>query len=422
MRRFFNKLAAGVMVATMAFTALAPVTTMAAEASFDCDHPAISRSFTKEPTCTEDGTYDKICSICGVTLEKGLTYKALGHSYTEATTENGKVKNLLCERCGKSVDFTPTKDEKSCKHDNVITVNAKNPDCENDGYSGDEICTDCGKVITAGSTLTHTGHNFIKGSIIEEETCTTDGKCYYYCDNCGEKKIVTIPASHKWNEGTITLAPTTTTEGKKEFKCTVCGATKTETLAKLSTGATTPGKDDKKPSTSTTPSTSNKDNKDSDTTPIKETLAKVGTKYTIGGNQYTVIKAGEEVRFSKANAKKKSVTIPFSKANAKKKSITIPAIIKADGISYKVTEVGANAFKNNKNVKKVVIGANVVKIANKAFNKCPNLKSVVIKTTLLTKKTASKKCFSKVNKKMVIKVSKKSKKTYAKIFKGLKVR
>ena len=95
----------------------------------------------------------------------------------------------------------------------------------------------------------------------------------------------------------------------------------------------------------TTPSTSDKD---SDTIPIKETLAKVGTKYTIGGNQYTVIKAGEEVRFSKANAKKKSVTIPFSKANAKKKSITIPAIIKADGISYKVTEVGANAFKNNK--------------------------------------------------------------------------
>ena len=408
MRRFFNKLVTGVMVATMAFTALAPVTTMAAEASFDCDHPAISRYFTKEPTCTEDGTYDKICSICGVTLEKGLTYKALGHSYTEATTENGKVKNLLCERCGKSIDFTPTKDEKSCKHDNVITVNAKNPDCENDGYSGDEICTDCGKVITAGSTLTHTGHNFIKGSIIEEETCTTDGKCYYYCDNCGEKKIVTIPASHKWNEGTITLAPTTTTEGKKEFKCTVCGATKTETLAKLSTGTTIPGKDDKKPSTSTTPSTPGKDDKkDSDAIPIKETLAKVGTKYTVGGNKYTVTKAGEEVR--------------FSKANAKKKSITIPATIKVGGVSYKVTEVGANAFKNNKKVKKVVIGANVSKIAKKAFNKCPNIKTVVIKSTKLTKKTASKKCFSKVNKKMVIKVSKKSKKTYAKIFKGFKV-
>lgn len=191
------------------------------------------------------------------------------------------------------------------------------------------------------------------------------------------------------------LAPVTTM---------AAGNDHTHSFTTATTTPSTSDKDDKNPSTSTTPSTSDKD---SDTIPIKETLAKVGTKYTIGGNQYTVIKAGEEVRFSKANAKKKSVTIPFSKA---------------DGISYKVTEVGANAFKNNKNVKKVVIGANVVKIANKAFNKCPNLKSVVIKTTLLTKKTASKKCFSKVNKKMVIKVSKKSKKTYAKIFKGLKVR
>ena len=208
------------------------------------------------------------------------------------------------------------------------------------------------------------------------------------------------------------LAPVTTMAAGNDHTHSFTTATTTPSTSdkddknpSTSTTPSTSGKDDKNPSTSTTPSTSDKD---SDTIPIKETLAKVGTKYTIGGNQYTVIKAGEEVR--------------FSKANAKKKSITIPAIIKADGISYKVTEVGANAFKNNKNVKKVVIGANVVKIANKAFNKCPNLKSVVIKTTLLTKKTASKKCFSKVNKKMVIKVSKKSKKTYAKIFKGLRVR
>ena len=132
------------------------------------------------------------------------------------------------------------------------------------------------------------------------------------------------------------LAPVTTM---------AAGNDHTHSFTTATTTPSTSDKDDKNPSTSTTPSTSDKD---SDTIPIKETLAKVGTKYTIGGNQYTVIKAGEEVRFSKANAKKKSVTIPFSKANAKKKSITIPAIIKADGISYKVTEVGANAFKNNK--------------------------------------------------------------------------
>ena len=151
------------------------------------------------------------------------------------------------------------------------------------------------------------------------------------------------------------LAPVTTM---------AAGNDHTHSFTTATTTPSTSDKDDKNPSTSTTPSTSDKD---SDTIPIKETLAKVGTKYTIGGNQYTVIKAGEEVRFSKANAKKKSVTIPFSKANAKKKSITIPAIIKADGISYKVTEVGANAFKNNKNVKKVVIGAKRVNATGSVY-------------------------------------------------------
>nr|WP_279215617.1 leucine-rich repeat protein [Anaerobutyricum hallii] len=89
---------------------------------------------------------------------------------------------------------------------------------------------------------------------------------------------------------------------------------------------------------------------------------------------------------------------------------------------YKVTSVAAKAVKNNKKVKSVVIGANVKSISNNAFYKCPALKTVKIKTTKLTKKTASKKAFKGVNKKMVIKVPKKVKKTYAKIFKGLKVK
>lgn len=371
MRRFFNKLATGVMVATMAFTALAPVTTMAAEASFDCDH-----------------------------------------HFRTATYENGYMKTRTCDDCGYTENFVPTTDAKSCKHDLQSCYNTIIWDCTHDGKYPDWVCNECGKIIVPGEIAYATGHDWEKTGETAP-TCTTDGKIEYYCEGCeGTKTDIIKATGHKWDEGTVTLAPTATTEGKKKFTCEMCSATKEETLPKLSTGTTTPttpGKDDKKPSTSTTPSTPDEDNKkDSDTIPIKETLAKVGTKYTVGGNKYTVTKAGEEVR--------------FSKANAKKKSITIPATIKAAGISYKVTEVGANAFKNNKKVKKVVMGANISKIAKKAFNKCPNLKTVVIKSTKLTKKTASKKCFSKVNKKMVIKVSKKVKKTYSKIFKGFKVR
>lgn len=47
---------------------------------------------------------------------------------------------------------------------------------------------------------------------------------------------------------------------------------------------------------------------------------------------------------------------------------------------------------------------------------------VTIKSVLLTKKTASKKAFKGISRKMVIKVQKKMKKAYVKIFKRLKVK
>lgn len=102
--------------------------------------------------------------------------------------------------------------------------------------------------------------------------------------------------------------------------------------------------------------------------------------------------------------------------------MTIPATIRVSGVTYKVTSIGAKAFNGSKKLTKVTIGTNVKAINNNAFYKCPMLKTVTIKSVLLTKKTASKKAFNGVNKKMVIKVPKKVKKAYVKIFKGLKVK
>ena len=87
-----------------------------------------------------------------------------------------------------------------------------------------------------------------------------------------------------------------------------------------------------------------------------------------------------------------------------------------------MTSIGAKAFNSNKKLKKVTIGANIAKISNNAFYKCRSLKTVIIKSVLLTKKTANKTAFKGVNKKMVIKVPKKMKKAYVKIFKRLKVK
>ena len=145
-------------------------------------------------------------------------------------------------------------------------------------------------------------------------------------------------------------------------------------------------------------------------TPAKPVVntAKVGTRFVVAGQTYKVTKAGKEASFVQA------------KKNAKR--IVIPTTVKRKGVTYKVTSVAAKAVKNNKKVRSVVIGANVKRINNNAFYKCPALKTVTIKTTKLTKKTASKKVFKGVNKKMVIKVPKKVKKAYMKMFKGLKVR
>ena len=57
-------------------------------------------------------------------------------------------------------------------------------------------------------------------------------------------------------------------------------------------------------------------------------------------------------------------------------SITIPDTVTIDGVTYKVTEIGDGAFKDNKLLKKIVIGKNVVTIGKKAFYNCKALTTI----------------------------------------------
>ena len=103
----------------------------------------------------------------------------------------------------------------------------------------------------------------------------------------------------------------------------------------------------------------------------------------------------------------------YQKSDAKAKgTVDIPATVTLQGTTYKVTSIAAKAFYNNKKLKKIVIGKNVVQIGKKAFYGCSNLKNIVIKTKEFTAKTVGKKAFYKVHKKAVVKVPKKCKKQY----------
>lgn len=323
-------------------------------------------------TCTTDGKEERTCSKCSEKEER--TLKATGHEWGEwkitlaqTCTTDGKEERI-CSKCSEKEERTL----KATGHKSE-TVGAKAPTCKEDGYTGNEVCKVCHETLNKGTTIPKTdSHEWGKWTIKRESTCTEKGEQSRKCAVCGEEEIESLPlAKHTWDNGKVTQAPSYTKVGVKTWTCSECGKTKTTTLAKLP-------------------------------------MPKAGTKVIVGGNQYTVTKAGSEVR--------------FSKANAKARAITVPSTIKAKGITYKVTSIGTNAFKNCKKLTKATIEANVKVIKAKAFNNCPKLKAVTIKTALLTKKTASKKCFSKVNKRMVIKSPRKVKRAYVKIFKGFRVR
>ena len=101
-----------------------------------------------------------------------------------------------------------------------------------------------------------------------------------------------------------------------------------------------------------------------------------------------------------------------------KGTVKIPDSITVNHVTYKVTEIAANAFKNQKKIRKVVIPSGVSKIGKKAFYGCKNLKNITIKTTKLTKKRVGSKAFSGIHAKAVIKVPKKKQSAYKKILKA----
>lgn len=329
-----------------------------------------------EATCTKEGySGDVYCTDCGTKLSSGTEIARKAHEYEERERNEANCKRngyilFVCKVCGdEKREVLPKTD-----HQHTEIRNKVEATCTDEGYTGDTYCTDCGEKLSDGKKIPATGHIHIGYLGKKEATCENDGYTGdAYCKDCGITLKIgkNIPAlGHTWEKKSV-ISPTYTKKGTITYICKRCKEKKAVTTKKLA-------------------------------------YPKVGTRYTVSGSTYKVTKAGAEVMVYKTSKVARSVTIP--------------ATIKAKGITYKVTSIGAKAFNSNKKLKKVTIGANIAKISNNAFYKCRSLKTVIIKSVLLTKKTANKKAFKGVNKKMVIKVPKKMKKVYVKIFKGLKVK
>ena len=132
----------------------------------------------------------------------------------------------------------------------------------------------------------------------------------------------------------------------------------------------------------------------------------VGATKTVGKAIYKV---------TKSDAKNGTVTL-VKLTNKNEKKFTVPASVKVDGISFKVTEISKNAFKNNKKLKQVTVGKNVAKIGANAFSGDSRLKKLTIKSAKLKK--VGKKAFKGINAKCRIKVPKKKLTAYKRLLKG----
>ena len=165
------------------------------------------------------------------------------------------------------------------------------------------------------------------------------------------------------------------------YLCTACGFPKTETLPPVGQTGTNP-----------TPGNPAPD------------LPKKGSICRISGGRYKVTKSNL-----------KNGTVECMGTSSSKVNFTIPNTVIIDGVTYKVTSIGKNAFKNNKKLKKVTIGSNITTIGSNAFYGCKNLINITVKSTKI--KSVGKNAFKGVKANAKIKVPKSKLSDYQKKFK-----
>ena len=365
----------------------------------NCENHWDDGKITTPPTCTKTGVKQYTCTICSETKTEEIA--ALDHDYssdwtidTAAACETVGSKSHHCTRCDSKKDVTEIPASGHSWNDGAITTE---PTCTDEGVKT-FTCNSCGKTRT--EEVAALGHNYSSDWTIDTAaTCSAIGSKSHHCTRCDSKKDITeIPASgkHTWNNGIITKPATIAEEGVKTYTCTVCGVTRTETIAKLPMPTATPV-----PTATPTPAIT------SAPTVTPTPSVSVGTKITDKktGNIYKV-----------TSSRSSSRTVAFI-GNKVKTSVTIPTTIKIKGATYKVTEISTNAFKNNRKLKKVVIGQNIVKIGKNAFYGCKKLTSITIKSSRLTLKNIGKNAFKNTSPKATVKVPKKQKALYNQILK-----
>lgn len=261
-----------------------------------CQHTQTQLTGTVEASCTAAGYTGDICCIyCGKVMESGAGIPALGHSYACTATTVGtcvtkSTSTYTCSVCSYSYTETGSLDEDN--HGETELKNAATATCTAEGYTGDQVCVDCGKVITAGQKIDMLEHSFgdwitsddgssmvrtcsdcgyqevenlqcehaVTDTIdVTEATCTADGYTGdVVCMACGQilTEGTVIPATgHSFGDWVVTLEPTATVDGSQMRQCAACGEQETEVIPATGEPATEPTEPPTQPTEPTEPPT-----------------------------------------------------------------------------------------------------------------------------------------------------------------------
>lgn len=246
-----------------------------------CQHAKTELTGAVEATCTTAGyTGDTCCSDCGKVMESGSGIPALGHSYectatTPGTCVDKSTSTFTCSVCAYSYTETGSLDAEN--HGETEIKNAISATCTAEGYTGDQVCADCGALLAAGEKIGMLEHSFgdwttsddgsytvrtcadcgyqemknlqcqhaVTDTIDKvEPTCTADGYTGdVVCMACGQilTEGTAIPATgHSFGDWTVTKEPTATEAGSRMRQCAACGQQETEEIPATGEPATEP--------------------------------------------------------------------------------------------------------------------------------------------------------------------------------------
>lgn len=91
------------------------------------------------------------------------------------TTVNDKENDNSSGSDDKEDDKPATEDSTVCYHTNTEIADAYDATCTKMGYTGDEVCTECGEIVKSGDYIFAAGHSNVVLENRKEATCTQTG-------------------------------------------------------------------------------------------------------------------------------------------------------------------------------------------------------------------------------------------------------